>query len=234
MAYEVLDDAHPPSGGWEAAHAPEGRLDVLDLETLPMTLTSTTAQATGSRHPRRGGAVLVAALVAGLGLAAAWNAHLPDVPPAVTQPAPSIFPAGSGLTTRLTGPTSEPILLLHNGTHHSVRVSVDPASSVRPPATATEDVTGSPRVGSHAPDSTLTSDPELPVVLFADQTIAVLLRVKVRDCQRAAVQPSAQSLVLSGAPIAVAHTVPRTESTVVDLLALVAAERTRVCSGSGS
>ncbi|WP_426561289.1 hypothetical protein ACPPVT_14145 [Angustibacter sp. McL0619] len=232
MGYEVLDVDRPGSGGRLPARPARGGLDVLDLESLPLSQPGPAARAATAAHPRRRAILVAAGLVAGLGLGGAWNAYLAETHHGVAEPVRTSATDTSGLTSRLTGPTSAPILLLHNETHHTVRVVIDPSSRIQVASAATDDVLTSRRVGATGSSSTLTSDPKLPVVLFADQTIAVLLRVRVGGCQPIE-SVDQRSLLLTGAPIVVAHTVPRSASTLVDLTSLVDAARSRSCGRTG-
>ncbi|GAA4349704.1 hypothetical protein [Angustibacter luteus] len=138
-------------------------------------------------------------------------------------------PDEADLTARVAGTVRTPMLVVRNGSHHDVAITVSTDSPVQPALDVRGKVQQSTRVGAVGPPVTLTTVPGLPVVLPAQTDITLVVQLRLRGCQPLATLQHQGYLLLLGVPIAVQHTVPETSSAAVDLTALLGSEQARAC-----
>jgi hypothetical protein len=213
VGYEQLEFGHPPGQGRAGARGAEAILHAQELEHEWLSPSAPARGAVPQGRHRILGAAVAGVLV--IGLAVAWTAHgggrQPGAhQPIVTQPVRPVVAVGTGLTSRLTGPAYAPMLLLHNSTPHALQVGIGPTTS----------------------ELSLSSDPALPVVIFAGQTIAVLLRMQTVDCSTNPAPSRPSSLQLLGGPVptpGAADAFGATEATAIDLTGVMAYDRRRMC-----
>ena len=138
-------------------------------------------------------------------------------------------PGLSLLTATLVGTDRAPQLLVHNGSDHTVTVMVDPHS----PVPQAPDLTGrapfAPAQDLVKPPVELSTVPKLPVLLTPAADTTVTLQLHLHGCLPLVALSTQAYLQLLAVPMAAPDEALDTDSTTVDLTALLSSARAGVC-----